>query len=80
MSNQIVVEGLVDGAGLLSLLLPLGAAEAGKHARITVELMECKKPLSTDEWRKAILATAGGWQGDFELPKREFPEVRAPLS
>jgi hypothetical protein len=78
--NRIVVEQRVNGEGVLQLALPLGIDEAGREARITVELLSPKKELTLEEWRMGILATAGGWQGEFERPAPGLLEEREPLS
>ena len=63
--NRIVVERRVSGDGVLQLVLPLGEAEAGKEVRITVEPVRSKLEITPDEWHAGIMATAGGWQGEF---------------
>jgi len=78
--DRIVIERRVSGEGVLQLTLPLGADEAGRDVRVTVEPVGPKKEMTPDEWRAGILATAGGWQGEFErLPQGELEE-REPLS
>ena len=64
--NRIVVERRVDDDGFLQIMLPLGSAEAGKDVRVTIESVGPKKEMTPDEWRAGILATAGGWQGEFD--------------
>jgi hypothetical protein len=64
--NRIVVEKRVSDDGVLEFKLPMGMGEAGRDVRVTVEPISRKKEMTPDEWRAGILATAGGWQGDFE--------------
>lgn len=47
------------------MTLPLGVEEAGRDVRVTIEPVG-PKLVTPDEWRAGILATAGGWQGEFE--------------
>jgi hypothetical protein len=70
--NRIVVERRVSGEGVLELTLPLGMDEAGSDVRITVEPVGPETPakeMTPDEWRTRVLATAGGWQGEFVRPE-----------
>jgi hypothetical protein len=78
--NRIVVERQVNGDGVLHFSLPLGAGEAGRNMRVTIEPVGPKKQMTPDEWRAGILATAGGWQGEFERPTPGELEEREPLS
>ena len=65
--NRIELKERVNGDGVLQLTLPLGLSEAGRAVRVTVEPLEPKE-MTQEEWRAGILATAGGWLGDFERP------------
>jgi hypothetical protein len=78
--NRIVIEQRVSGDGVLQLTLPLGVEEADRDVRITVEPVGQKREMTLDEWRAGILATAGGWQGEFERPPQGKLEEREPLS
>lgn len=78
--NRIVVERRVSSDGVLQLTLPLGADEAGRDVRVTVEAVGPKKEMTPEEWRAGVLATAGGWQGEFERPPQGELEERDPLS
>ncbi len=79
--NRIVVERRVSNNGFLQLTLPLGADEAGRDVRVTVEpVVGPKKEMTPEEWRAGILATAGGWQGEFERSPQGELEEREPLS
>jgi hypothetical protein len=81
--NRIVVERRVSGEGVLELTLPLGMDEAGRDVRITVEPVGPKtvaKAMTTDEWQIGVLATAGGWQGEFVRPPQGALEEREPLT
>ena len=77
--NRIVVEKRVSDDGVLEFKLPMGMGEAGRDVRVTVEPVSPKKEMTPDEWRAGILATAGGWQGDFERPPQGELEDRDPL-
>jgi hypothetical protein len=78
--NRIVVERRVSDDGVLELTLPLSQAQAGQTVRVTIELAAPKKPISPQEWQAGILATAGGWQGEFERPSEGAVEERELLS
>ena len=78
--NRIVVERRVSDDGFLQLMLPLGTEEAGRNVRVTIEPVGTKRVMTPDEWRAGILATAGGWQGEFERPSAGILEEREPLS
>ena len=73
--QTVVTRSTVAGDG--SLTLALGPGMAGRAVRVTVEP---EAPAMTqEEWRAAILATAGCWQGEFERgPQGEYEE-RDPL-
>jgi hypothetical protein len=77
--TRIVVTSKVGPDGVLHLTLPLGAADAGQDVRVTVEPV-APLSLATEEWRRAVLATAGRWQGAFERPPQGDYEEREPLS
>lgn len=77
--TRIVIDSQVGADGVLHLTLPLGAAEAGQGVRVTVEPLAALNK-SAEEWRQAVLATAGGWQGDLERPPQSDYEEREPLS
>jgi hypothetical protein len=82
--NRIVVERRVSSDGVLQLTLPLGPDplgpdQAGRDVRVTVETVGPTKEMTPDEWRAAVLTTAGGWQGDFERPPQSGLEEREPL-
>jgi hypothetical protein len=36
--------------------------------------------MTSEEWRAGILATAGGWQGEFDRSSEGSLEERDPLS
>ena len=78
--NRIVIERRVSNDGSLQLDLPLGPDEAGLEVRITIEPLNHKKTMTQAEWQAGILATAGGWQGEFERPTGDVLEERNPLS
>jgi hypothetical protein len=77
--TRIVVTSKVDRDGVLRLMLPVGAAGADQEVRVTVEPVGLPGT-SAEEWRRAVLATAGQWQGEFERPPQGDYEEREPLS
>jgi len=77
--NRIVIKSKVDSNGVLHLTLPVGLPHAGREVQITIEPVG-PPVMSQEEWRRAILATAGIWQGDFERPEQGEFEEREPLS
>jgi hypothetical protein len=78
--NRIVVERRLDAEGVLQLTLPFGADDAGQEVLVTFEPVCRNKEMAPNEWRAAVLATAGGWEGEFERPTEGEPEEREPLS
>jgi hypothetical protein len=77
--TRTVVTAKVGPDGVLHLTLPFAAADANREVKITVEPV-IGPVLTPEEWRRAVLATAGKWQGDFERPPQGEPEEREPLS
>jgi hypothetical protein len=77
--NRTVLKLKVGSNGILQLSLPVGAADANREVQVTVEPV-APQHWTPDEWRLAILATAGKWQGEFERPDLGEFEEREPLS
>jgi len=77
--NRMVVKSTVSSDGVLHLALPLGIEEANREVQVTVE-SALPSPVSQEDWRRRILATAGKWQGEFERPEQGEYEQREPLS
>jgi hypothetical protein len=77
--NRVVIKSKVDSNGVLQLTLPLGLPDAGREVQITIEPAG-PPAMSQEEWRRAILATSGKWQGDFERPEQGELEEREQLS
>jgi len=77
--NRMVVKSTVSSDGVLHLALPLGIEEANREVQVTVE-SALPSPVSQEDWRRLILATAGKWQGEFERPEQGEYEQREPLS
>jgi len=75
----IVLERRADANGVLHFDLPLGPDEAGRQLRVTVEPIGPPAEMTPEEWRAGILATAGGWVGEFERPPQGELEEREPL-
>ncbi len=78
--NRVVVERRLNSKGVLQLTLPLGADEADRDVRVTIEPVGPKREMTAEEWRAGVLATAGSWQGEFERPPQGKLEEREPLS
>jgi hypothetical protein len=77
--SRIIVTSKVGSDGVLHLTLPLEPAVAGQDVLVTIEPVIRPVP-SPEEWRQAVLATAGQWQGDFERPPQTDYEEREPLA
>lgn len=77
--NRIVLKSRVDSNGMLQLTVPVGAADADREVQITIETLG-PPALSSDEWRRRVLETAGRWQGDLARPEQGEYERREPLS
>jgi hypothetical protein len=80
MMKRIILERRLSSEGVLHLTLPLGASEADRDVRVTVEPVGPKREMTTEEWRAGVLATAGSWQGEFERAPQGELEEREPLS
>jgi hypothetical protein len=65
--TRITVKSRVDSNGILHLDVPIGPADADREVKVTIE-PAVPETMSQEEWRQAILDTAGKWQGDFERP------------
>ncbi len=76
--NPVVVKSRVGGDGVLHVTVPLGAADAGREVKVTVE--PAGPVMTQEEWRERVIALAGQWQGDWERPEQGEYEERAPLS
>jgi len=77
--NRLVVKSKVGHDGMLHLDLAVGSEEADKEVQVTVESIPPTN-MTQDEWRQAILGTAGQWQGEFQRPDQGEYEEREPLS
>lgn len=72
----------VGADGVLSVVVPLGPAEANREFRVTLEPLGEPAPMNEEqwaEWRAWVRTTAGAWQGDFERPQQGEFEEREPL-
>ncbi|MFN0016793.1 MAG: hypothetical protein ACKVP0_00960 [Pirellulaceae bacterium] len=56
--SRIIVKSKVGSDGVLQLTLPLGPGEANQEVSVTIE-SAAAAPLSQEEWKRRILATAG---------------------
>jgi hypothetical protein len=77
--QPIVMERQADADGVLHLNVPLGPDSAGRQVRVTVEPVGPPAVMTPERWRAGILATAGGWVGEFERPPQGEYEEREPL-
>jgi hypothetical protein len=77
--DTIYMTSTIGSDGILNISLPLSTADANRQVKITVEPLS-PAPMSQEEWRRRVLATAGKWEGEFERPDQGEYEVREPLS
>ena len=75
--THIEIRSKVGPDGVLKVAVPVGAAEANREVRITVESLEqtaAKPQLSPEQWKKFIEETAGCWEGEplVRPPQGEF--------
>ena len=78
--KPIVFESKVGGDGVLHLDVPVGPGSADRVVRVTVEPVAGPTPMSQDEWRAFIQATAGSIDDPtFERPPQGEFERREPL-
>lgn len=76
--GRVEVLSRVGSDGVLRLNVTLPKADAGRDVKIIVE--PAQPPLTQEQWRDAVLRTAGKWQGDFERPPQGEYEEREPLA
>ncbi|MDZ4849312.1 MAG: hypothetical protein SGI77_08455 [Pirellulaceae bacterium] len=58
--SSIEIRSKVDANGILNLSVPIGASNANREVKITVEsLDESETTMSSDEWSKFIREMAG---------------------
>lgn len=76
--TRIKVRSRVGADGKLSVIVPIGAAEANREVIVTVESADpLSPPASCDEWRKFIDRTAGSIQDpSFKRPEQGEYEKR----
>ncbi len=77
--NRLVVKSRVGSDGILYVSLPVGLADADREVQISVEPVSRLVP-TAEQWRQAILETAGKWRGELERPDQGEYEKREPLS
>lgn len=77
--TPMVVNSRVGDDGVLTLELPLGADEAGREVRVTVEPV--RRPMTQAEWQAWVQRMAGciSDPGFERQPQGEYEE-REPLS
>ena len=77
--NRVVVQSRVDTDGVLRINVPVGADEANREVRVTIEQAPANR-LTQEEYEELIRSTAGAWQGEFERPDQGEFEVREPFA
>jgi hypothetical protein len=77
--HRIELERRVPPNGILQLTLPLGADEADRLMKITVERINPSQEISREQWSAWVQSMAGSWQGDFERASPGEYEAREPL-
>ena len=77
--NRTIINSRVGADGVLQVQVPLGASEANRDVRLTIEPAEQQRRLASDyaTWLRSV---AGQWQGEFERPPHGALEERQPLS
>jgi hypothetical protein len=75
--TRITLNAHVGADGVLHV--PLGAAEANREVRVTVEPTTPPTAASRQDYVDFLQATAGAWQGEFERPEQGEYETRDPL-
>ena len=78
--TRLVINSIVGADGVLHLTVPVGPDEANNEVRVTVESVPAKKPMTQEEWRAFVYATAGSIDDPtFQRPPQGFAEERDPL-
>lgn len=77
--NPVIVNSKVGADGILQVQVPLGAAEANREVRVTIEA-SAALPVASDDYVAWLRSVAGHWQGEFERPSQGMLEERQPLS
>jgi hypothetical protein len=75
--SRVEVLSRVGSDGVLRLNVSLPEVDAGREVKVTVE--SARPSMTQEQWREAVLRTAGKWQGDFERPPQGEYEEREPL-
>ena len=76
--NRIVIRSRVGRDGVLDVKVPFGVADADSEVQVTVEPLS-PTAMTQDEWRAAVMETAGKWQGELERPEQAELETREVL-
>ena len=75
--TQIELRSRVGPDGVLTLAVPVGAAEANREVIVTVRTADPKPPHDPEEWRRFVESTAGSWKGEpFVRPQQGEFEKR----
>jgi hypothetical protein len=78
--RRMVIRSTVSADGILHLTVPLGREEAHNEVQVTVESIVPKQPMTQEEWRAFVLATAGSVNDPtFERPPQGDYEERESL-
>jgi hypothetical protein len=79
--DPITVNSTVGADGVLRVTVPIGASDANREVRVTIEPASPAARMTQDEWRQFVLSTAGSVtdptfvrhpQGEFER-REELP-------
>jgi len=76
--TRVTLSARVGADGVLHV--PLGAGEANRDVRVTIEPAGPPASQSDQDYANFLQATAGAWQGDFERPDQGQYEVRDAAS
>ena len=76
--TRIVIKSKVGLDGVLHLDVPMTPADADREVQVTVEPVE-GPPMTQEEWRAAVMESAGKWQGDLVRPEQGEFEIRDSL-
>jgi hypothetical protein len=76
--NRVVIRSRVGRDGVLEVKVPLETADADREVQVTVEPIPATS-MTQEEWRAAVMETAGKWQGELERPDQGELEIREPL-
>lgn len=77
--TPVTVTSRVGPDGVLHVDIPIGAAQANREVKVTIEPLADRPQETPEEYRAWVRSMAGSWQGDFERPEQGEFETRDPL-